>query len=81
MIMKMIPRMIIIIFLMMIKVGSIQTTKGRMSEQRRGKNTGEDEDKVDSMMVFMIMMMMMMMMKMMKMLNAAANDDDAQGYD
>ena len=60
------------------KVGSIETTKGRMSEQRRGKNTGEDEDKVDSMMVFMIMIMIMMMMKM---LNAAANDDDAQGYD
>ena len=49
------------------KVGSIETTKGRMSEQRRGKSTGKDEDKVDSMM--------------MKMLNAAANDDDAQGYD
>ena len=75
MIMKMIPRMIII-FLMMIKVGSIQTTKGGMSEQRRGKSTGQDEDEVDSMMVFMIMMMMKM-----KMLNAAANDDDAQGYD
>ena len=47
-----------------------------MSEQRRGKSTGQDEDEVDSMMVFMIMMMMKM-----KMLNAAANDDAAQGYD
>ena len=62
MIMKMIPRMNIIIYLMMIKVGSIETTKGRMSEQRRGKNTGEDEDEVDRMTVFMMMMMMMMMM-------------------
>ena len=44
------------------KVGSIETTKGRMSEQRRGKNTGEDEDEVDRMTVFMMMMMMMMMM-------------------
>ena len=46
MIIKMIMMMIIIIFPMMmkIKVGTIQTTKGRMSEQRRGKSTGKDED-------------------------------------
>ena len=64
-IIRMIMNIIFIIMLViMIKVGSIKTTKGRLSEPSWGKSIGKDENKVFTMMMTMVMMMMSMMMPM-----------------
>ena len=83
-IIRMIMNIIFIIMLViMIKVGSIKTTKGRLSEPSWGKSIGKDENKVFTMMMTMVMMMMSMMMPMTIDYNddGEDDDDDKQGYD